>query len=156
MKKWKSLEFFEFWLLGPVSSPCCPKMRFGDHWEPCEKWCTLFWHFGHTLVIFHEYFDRISWIFEDFSIFFQLWTARSPWLLNRFRKVWAFLICTPSELSIAPCFVVVRKKLIFHFSRWKIGILRFWLCHPHNSVNQKVLLPRWYLRNRASRIVVTE
>ena len=75
-------------------------------------------------------FDRISWIFEDFSIFFQLWTARSPWLLNRFQKVLAVLICTLSELSIALCFVVVRKKLVFHFSRWKIEILRFWLCHP--------------------------
>ena len=102
---------------------------------------TFFLHFGHILVICHEKFDRISWIFEDFSIFFQLWTARSPWLLDRFQKVWAFLISALGELSIALRFVVERENPSSHFPCWKNGNSTFWNLE---ILQTKTVQNRWW------------
>ena len=50
----------------------------------------------------------------------RVWRARSPRLLGRFQKVWAFLLRTRRELSIALCFGSIWGDSMVGWSRWKL------------------------------------
>ena len=63
-------------------------------------------------------------ILADFSDFIRIiinimWNARSPWLLNRFRKVISLLIHIRWDLSIPQCFVCRLEWNRLESTRWK-------------------------------------
>ena len=61
---------------------------------------------------------------QKFPKSYQLWEARSSWLLTRFQKIITFLICTLRDLSIALCFATWFWGWTYDPNRWILHF--FW------------------------------
>ena len=140
MKISKNPNIFEFRSFIHVRRLCSPKIMFLAWREPFEHWCAKceilkfciimeFWtHFGDSwwnywqnFMGFWRFFDFLPTLDGSISMTTEP-ISKSLGIFNMY------------SLRAVDCAVFCRraKKMIFRFSRWKIGILRFWLCHPQH------------------------
>ena len=106
------------------------KNKFSWFCQLSKTW-KIMKHFEHFWLVFGAFYCRTYEKIGDFSIFSQLWEARSSRSLDRFFFGWFFLISTLRDLLIALCFA---SQLWGHggdLSRWISEKSIFWLSHPY-------------------------